>query len=377
MKKQISKKILSVGLIFILVFAMLLTFVACDEDTSINVRINNGYVQWQETGASDWTNLISVDEIKGLLGAPSNGKEIELRTNDTHIQWRYIVDGQGANDGWTNLYALEDLKDKPPVVDNTISEEDKQQAFEVFTAGLNAFKYGHYKITYDYRNDRAVEYYGTYNIVGGTCMAISVVAGVNGWVSVDNSDPFRAYTINAVGLKYDNAVPKSVFTSTLKYIPEADAFKYMESSGTIYYGADTYTERGAFEYRFISFLKNAFTVENVVNIQSNADGNQIITLTCNSKATKYLSTDYIYDFCITSEGKIAKCYVYEKDFMDNSKKGDLFCIINYDEDTLLEIHDIFEEAFDSYNQFMVDHDAEDRVYENWDDAFHYETVTEN
>ena len=90
-----------------------------------------------------------------------------------------------------------------------------------------------------------------------------------------------------------------------------------------------------------------------------------------------MNKEYIYDFCITSEGKIAKCYVYEKDFLDNSQKGDLFCTINYLKDSDFELHDIMKEVFDGYNEFLVEHDKAGQVYENLDDMFHYEEYIED
>ena len=384
MKQTSIKKILIPVLAGLMSLTMLFTLVACDSNEGISVRIENGYIQWQENGSDSWQNLIAVDEIKNSLGTPQDGKSIELRTTETHIQWRYVVVGQGVNAGWKNLYALEDLKDKAPLVDDTISDAEKQQAYKVFTDGLDKFKSVSTKITYDYRNNYKVEYYGTYNIVFGPCMAISIISEDRTSVTIDGETTYSPYTINVVGLVHDarlpgdpKKVPTQTFVSMLKYSQESNKYEFICSGGSIYYDADSYKVSSTFEYMFISMLKEAFPVDNIIDIKSNENGDQIVTFTCNSGSAEYLNKEYIYDFCITSEGKIAKCYVYEKDFLDNSQKGDLFCTINYLKDSHFELDDIMKEVFDEYNKFMVEHDKSDHVYENLDDMFHYEVYIED
>ncbi len=48
--------------------------------------------------------------VKATGEAGTNAKEVEFRKTSTHIQWRYIVENQGAEDGWTNLVELSSLK---------------------------------------------------------------------------------------------------------------------------------------------------------------------------------------------------------------------------------------------------------------------------
>ena len=119
----------------------------------VELRATESYIQWRYKGFNKWNDLLSLKDIKGepgALGKPgqpgvagkdgkngkdgkpgSNGKqgpqgpmgmpgldgkdgkdgidgrEIELRTNDTYIQWRYVGDAL-----WKNLYLLADLRGK-------------------------------------------------------------------------------------------------------------------------------------------------------------------------------------------------------------------------------------------------------------------------
>jgi hypothetical protein len=62
-------------------------------------------------GATSWTDLIALSAITGPPGTNgtngtngTDGREVELRTNTTHIQWRYV--GVAT---WTDLIALSEL----------------------------------------------------------------------------------------------------------------------------------------------------------------------------------------------------------------------------------------------------------------------------
>ena len=99
------------------------------------VRVDGGYIQWRASEEAEWENLISVDELRGAAGVPgatgepgptgaagaqgyagdtgdtgatgaagTDGREIEVQSNGTYIQWRYVGDG-----AWINLTALSSL----------------------------------------------------------------------------------------------------------------------------------------------------------------------------------------------------------------------------------------------------------------------------
>ncbi|MBQ7351622.1 MAG: leucine-rich repeat domain-containing protein [Clostridia bacterium] len=117
MKKSKLKKILASSAMGIMALAMPFALTGCDKKSDINVRVDGEYVQWQVEGEDSWTNLLSIDEIKDLLGDAlkgeqgnpgMNGKEVEFRKNETHIQWRYITEDDSEE--WTNLIAISELK---------------------------------------------------------------------------------------------------------------------------------------------------------------------------------------------------------------------------------------------------------------------------
>lgn len=66
---------------------------------SIELRKTETHVQWRETGATTWINLIPLLEIKG-----NPGDNIELSNNGTHIRWRV-----SGTDIWSNLISVDTL----------------------------------------------------------------------------------------------------------------------------------------------------------------------------------------------------------------------------------------------------------------------------
>lgn len=107
--------------IFILLLPVISIFAGCDEaSNNIEIRISDGYVQWASEDGDNWNNVISIDEIKNMLGqaykgekgetgaqgnAGINGREVEFRATDTYIQWHYVNDSN-----WNNLIAISDLQ---------------------------------------------------------------------------------------------------------------------------------------------------------------------------------------------------------------------------------------------------------------------------
>ena len=66
---------------------------------SVDLRVNNGNIEWKHTSDTEWTVLISLDTLKG-----DSGREIELSTTETHIVWRYVGDTD-----WIELVALANI----------------------------------------------------------------------------------------------------------------------------------------------------------------------------------------------------------------------------------------------------------------------------
>lgn len=122
MKKDKLKKILATGAMGIMALAMPFAITGCDKDSDINVRVEGEYIQWQVDGSDSWTNLLSVEEVKELLGESYkgdtgaqgnpgiNGKEVEFRKTETHIQWRYADNSQEEDENWEDLVLLSSLK---------------------------------------------------------------------------------------------------------------------------------------------------------------------------------------------------------------------------------------------------------------------------
>jgi hypothetical protein len=140
MKKGKLNKILATGAMGLMALAMPFALTGCDKDSDINVRVEGDYIQWQVEGEDSWTNLLSIDEVKDLLGESYkgdtgaqgvqgeqgqkgdkgdqglqgnpgiNGREVEFRVNDTHIQWRYVDNSQGDDENWKDLVLLSSLK---------------------------------------------------------------------------------------------------------------------------------------------------------------------------------------------------------------------------------------------------------------------------
>ena len=84
----------------------------------IELRVNDTHVQWRVVGAATWTNLIALSAITGPAGATgatgaagatgatgANGQSPELQVSGTLLQWRYA----GSGGTWTTLFDLDDL----------------------------------------------------------------------------------------------------------------------------------------------------------------------------------------------------------------------------------------------------------------------------
>lgn len=72
----------------------------------VNLRVSDGYIQWQYAGDSAWVNLIAVSSLKGDAG--TNGSSVELRVTAQHIQWRLV----GAST-WNDLVTIAQITGPP------------------------------------------------------------------------------------------------------------------------------------------------------------------------------------------------------------------------------------------------------------------------
>ena len=72
---------------------------------NIELQTSATHIQWRLVGDLTWINLISLADITGPQGIQGiNGKNIELQTSTTHIQWRLAGDSI-----WINLLPLADI----------------------------------------------------------------------------------------------------------------------------------------------------------------------------------------------------------------------------------------------------------------------------
>ena len=76
----------------------------------VELRNNGTHIQWRYVGEDDsaWRDLVALDAITGGSGADgADGREVELRMEGGYVQWRYT---SGSDTTWKNLITLSDLK---------------------------------------------------------------------------------------------------------------------------------------------------------------------------------------------------------------------------------------------------------------------------
>lgn len=77
-----------------------------DDGKPVELRTNATAIQWRYVGDAAWVDLVLLSSLKGDKG--NDGKRVILQKSPTHIQWGYFGD-----DTWTNLVALIDLQGPP------------------------------------------------------------------------------------------------------------------------------------------------------------------------------------------------------------------------------------------------------------------------
>ncbi len=83
------------------------------EDSGVELRSTDTHIQWRHVGEDDsaWRDLVALSAITGGDGADgADGREVELQVANGYIQWRYTT---GADTEWKNLMPLSDLKGDP------------------------------------------------------------------------------------------------------------------------------------------------------------------------------------------------------------------------------------------------------------------------
>jgi hypothetical protein len=80
----------------------------------VELQTTETHVQWRYEGESEWTDLVALTAITGPQGeqgetgltgaAGADGREVELRKTETHVQWRYEDEAE-----YTDLIALTEI----------------------------------------------------------------------------------------------------------------------------------------------------------------------------------------------------------------------------------------------------------------------------
>ena len=70
------------------------------EDSGVELRSTDTHIQWRHVGEDDsaWRDLVALSAITGGDGADgADGREVELQVANGYIQWRYTT---GADTAW-------------------------------------------------------------------------------------------------------------------------------------------------------------------------------------------------------------------------------------------------------------------------------------
>ena len=362
------KKVFSYIFSFLLIVSCIFAFTSCSKDSQkLELRVSENNIQWSTDGVN-WEDIISISELKGSQGIQGvqgePGKSIEFQTTETHIQWRYVGDKD-----WTNLISFDELREKEEEIDVGAL---KTRAFNLFTSKLLEMN-RNYTITYDYSDKYIVESfikkYGvndTNQIGNKIWFNASIEYDYSATTSFPEKDieKFHPYCLNLMPYINGDWKPTNYILANYKYDAELNNYVYQFGGGTVNYPtiADDITD-----YNFVSFLKG-FKLENIIDCTFNDNGDCRIKFNfysnSYSSSRPYQSKDYIYEFNVTNSGEIRNCYVYEKDFLNSTQIGDLYCKISYEKDKTLITEDMFNEVLEAIKE-------EKSEITNWFDAFGY------
>jgi len=93
MKKKILTFILSICFIIPCMFV----FSACSntQPADIEFKVENGYIQYYD--GETWNNLIAIADLEGEDGIGIDGREVEFKTTQYYIQWRYKTSNNNSH----------------------------------------------------------------------------------------------------------------------------------------------------------------------------------------------------------------------------------------------------------------------------------------
>ena len=180
-----------------------------EDGREIELQTTSTEIQWRYVGDPSWTTLILLSELKGDQGDPgtngsdgTDGREVEIQVNDTHIQWRYV-----GTSTWNDLIALSELKgDKG---DSGIAGYSFWLFDSVPTSQGKVGDSGLLITNYDiYNYDSSLGWVVVGNIKG--------VAGNNGADGADGADGDRYSTTSTNSLDLDSLTVGSSLTITVE-----------------------------------------------------------------------------------------------------------------------------------------------------------------
>ena len=105
-----KRRLLNFVLLFCVFIPSVFLFAGCDDASKIDFRVSNGYIQYTSNG-ENWLPIIALSELKGEQGELGvDGREVEFRKTDIHIQWRFVDESQEEGENWEDLVLLSSLK---------------------------------------------------------------------------------------------------------------------------------------------------------------------------------------------------------------------------------------------------------------------------
>lgn len=328
-----KKKILSFLLTICLIIPAIFCFSACAKAQEIEFKVADGYIQYFD--GKEWIELIAVDDLKGKEGDAGigvDGREVEFRTTSTHIQWRYVDSKQGQDENWTNLISFEELQANPE--DNI--EEIKNRGFNLFQEAVsNITDNSSYTLVYDYNGFKEIEYYASFGIdasyvpTGASnvfnfimqCRKSSIVK------TKESGEKYNPYILTLVGRKNVDYVATNSIALSLCKDEWSNTFEIIEGEVNDFSMDDSSIISNF--YADLRFL-NSFEHNQTLDCMFNESGDCVVSFYYDAPVSFGIySRDYIYEFCITNQGILKECRVYNKDFLNPKEKGLIHCVVTY------------------------------------------------
>ena len=384
------KKILAFILVLCLIMPCMVLFSACDTSTveDVKVRVENGQVQWSNDDET-WIDLISVEQLKEQLGDSiqgangedgQDGRDVEFRKTDTHIQWRYKT--ADNSDTWKNIVSIDELMESANAIQG-VTVYNVAEGFEKFQEAIyNMNSYSaNWKITKSFKDRTEYESYRRLTVA-----PLEMSSSMSSyWCLKEELKQTYKDTPNNYSIATMEVDGKRICPYELKVVPYVNGpyapirmySGYYQLEGDPYMPTYNYIS-GAKDYPWsvggignnmynslytskFSFVDNLefFTQDEIVDCYINNDGNIMITF----EHTLNHSGTHLYEFYMSLDNddriNIEQCLMYEKNIL-TGKKGALYCNVTYqkgasDIDSDM-VHDFLIAMNDQYASELGDED---------------------